>query len=255
MGYNFLRFIRLILWIFTPIWTEDGKNMEAKMTQFSCDSCGARLHIDAFAERTSCEYCGKENIIAPENRPALRPEVPQPAEVRIESDSQAMTIIQRWFSLKYIPMAFFAIAWDAFLIFWYGTVLSTGNVPWIAIVFPIAHVAVGIGITYSTIAGFVNRTILKVTSENITLWFEPLPWLGNKQIRIAEIRQLYCKEKIISTKNGSGTQYELFVVTKANQQEKLLGGLDNPDIGVFFEQQLERWLKIEDRPVIGEIRR
>jgi len=31
--------------------------------------------------------------------------------------------------------------------------------------------------------------------------------------------------------------------------------LDNPDTAIFFEQQLERWLKITDRPVSGEIPR
>jgi hypothetical protein len=47
----------------------------------------------------------------------------------------------------------------------------------------------------------------------------------------------------------------VLIYTKTNQQMKLVGGLDNPDIAVFFEQQLERWLKIEDRPVAGEIHR
>jgi hypothetical protein len=229
--------------------------MKAKMSQFSCDSCGAKLHIDAFVERAVCEYCGKENIITPENRPSLRPEVPQPAGVQIEKDFQGMTMVQRWFSLKYIPMAFFAVAWDSFLIFWYSMAFSSENVPWIMVVFPVVHVAVGFGITYSTIAGFLNRTILRVTPENISIGFTPLPWIGKKQIRTAEIKQLYCKDKEIRTKNGSRTQYELYAVTTANQQVKLLGGLDNPDIAIFFEQQLERWLHIEDRPVVGEIPR
>jgi hypothetical protein len=151
-------------------------------------------------------------------------------------------------------LAFFAFAWDAFLVFWYSMAFAVGA-PWIMIVFPVAHLAVGVGITYYTIAGFINRTILEVTPETISVRFEPLPWIGKKTLRTAELKQLYCKEKIVSSKEGGQTQYELYAVTGANTQVKLLGGLDNSDTAVFLEQQLERWLNIEDRPVAGEIPR
>jgi hypothetical protein len=185
----------------------------------------------------------------------LRPDVSQPSCIRMENDYQGMTLIQRWFSFKYIPLAFFAVAWDSFLIFWYSMALHSDHVPWIMVVFPIAHVAVGIGLTYSTIAGILNRTILRVTPETISVRFEPLPWKGKKQIAVADIKQLFCKDKVTRSKNGISTQYELYAVTAANQQVKLVGRLDNSEIAIFLEQQLERWLKIEDRPVAGELPR
>jgi hypothetical protein len=226
--------------------------MKSEITSLVCPSCGAKVRVDAFGERAVCAYCGTEQFVSPEKRPLLRPEVARPAEVSIQQDSQVARLIRRWFSLKYIPMAFFALAWDGFLVFWYGAALAAGG-PWIMFVFPIAHLAVGIGITYCTLAGFINRTILEVDRETISVRFEPLPWIGQKRLRTAEIKQLFCKEKIIRSKNGSSTQYMLYAVTAANTQLKLLDGLDNPDTAIFLEQQLERWLKIEDRPVAGEI--
>jgi hypothetical protein len=226
--------------------------MQPDVTTLTCPSCGARVHADVFTERLVCAYCGNEHILKPESLPVMRPEIPQPANVLIENDRKNARIIQRWFSLKYIPMAFFALAWDSFLLFWYGTALSNGA-PWIMIVFPIAHVAVGIGITYSTLAGFINRTVLEVTREEIAVWFEPLPWLGEKTLKTKDLKQFYCKEKITHTKNGTQSKYELHAITTANQQVKLLGDLDNPDVALFFEQQLERWLRIADRPVAGEL--
>jgi hypothetical protein len=85
------------------------------------------------------------------------------------------------------------------------------------------------------------------------VWFEPLPWLGEKTLKTRDVKQFYCKEKVVHSKNGTHTQYELYSVTAGNQQVKLLGNLENPDTALFFEQQLERWLKIADRPVVGEI--
>jgi len=44
-------------------------------------------------------------------------------------------------------------------------------------------------------------------------------------------------------------------IVNRKSQVKLLGGLDDSNTAIFLEQQLERWLKIEDRPVAGEIPR
>jgi hypothetical protein len=228
--------------------------MVADFTTLSCPSCGAQTRVDVFAERMVCEYCGNEHILKMEKSPSLRPEIGQPPCVLIESDRKCARLIQRWFSLKYIPMAIFALAWDSFLFFWYSNAMSM-EAPIFFFLFPVMHVAVGIGITYSAITGLINRTVLEVTRDEVALWFEPLPWLGEKTLRTRELKQFYCKEKVVRTKNGTSTQYELNVVTVKNQKIKLLGNIENPDVALFFEQQLERWLKIDDRPVEGELLR
>jgi hypothetical protein len=241
-----IREIRRVLYIVTA--------MTSETSSLVCPSCGAKARVDAFGERAICEYCGTEQFVNPEKRPLLRPEVAQPTEVLVKKDSQSARLVKRWFSFKYIPLAFFALAWDGFLVFWYGISLAAGA-PWIMFVFPIAHLAVGVGITYYTLAGFINRTVLEVSRETISIWFEPLPWIGRKKLKTAELKQLFCKEKIIHSKNGSSTQYMLYAITAANTQMKLLDGLDNSDTAIFLEQQLERWLNIEDRPVAGEFPR
>jgi hypothetical protein len=148
-------------------------------------------------------------------------------------------------------MAFFALVWDAFLFFWYGTVIGTGA-PWIFSVFPLIHLAVGVGITYSTIAGFVNRTVVELTREELSIWFEPLPWLGEKKIKTADVKQLFCKQRFTRTKNGTRVTYQLYAVDRDDQQIKLLDGLDSPDMAKFLEQQIESWMHISDQPVVGE---
>ena len=234
------------------------------MTDFitlSCPSCGANVSVDEKTNRFRCEYCGTEHLV---RNPAevhlvaptspIRPKVPTPPMVSIKREGQSAQIVKRWFSLKYIPLAFFCVAWDAFLFFWYSMALGM-HAPWIFVVFPVAHLAVGVGMTYSTLAGFLNRTTLEVTRDEITVWFEPLPWMGEKTIKTGDVKQLFCKEKISRGKNSDTYSYELFVVTKSDRQVSLLSNLESPDIALFFEQQIETWLRIEDQPVIGEIRR
>jgi hypothetical protein len=228
--------------------------MNSDFITLNCPSCGATISKPREADRYICEYCHSEHLLRAEVQPAssIRPMVGQPANVTIEGDRKCARLVQRWYSLKYIPMAFFALAWDCFLIFWYSIAFSS-NAPWIMIVFPVMHVAVGVGITYSTLAGFVNRTVLEVTHDEITVWFEPLPWLGETRIKTTELKQFFSKQKITSGKNGPTYRYELYAITRDNHLRKLLSNLDNPDVALFFEQQLESWLRIQDVPVAGEL--
>ena len=162
-----------------------------ELITLSCPTCGAKTGIvdspdTSGLTRFHCEYCGNDHLLNIPAKPVvsqaiapLRPKIPIPESVRIEKDGKGAVIIQRWFSWKYIPMVFFCLVWDSFLCFWYTAVLG-GNAPWIFIVFPIGHLAVGIGITYSTLAGFLNRTCLELTKDKLSIWFESLPWWGEK---------------------------------------------------------------------------
>jgi hypothetical protein len=59
------------------------------------------------------------------------------------------------------------------------------------------------------------------------------------------------KSGIVRHKNGHRIQYTLYPVTAASTQVKLLGGLDDSNTAIFLKPQLQRRLKIEDRPVAG----
>lgn len=228
-----------------------------------CPSCGAQIRASERDSRYKCEYCGTEHLFRQEagqrlaEQPEIRERMPvaRPESLQVRNDGLSARIVRRWFSFKYVPLAFFCVAWDAFLCFWYGIAFSQDNVPWIMVVFPIAHLAVGVGLTYSTLAGFLNRTTLEVEREDISLWHGPLPWFGGKDLKTADVKQFYTTEKFKTSKNGGYTVYDLYVVMKSGESMKLLGDLEDPQVALFFEQQLEKWLGIEDVPVRGELER
>lgn len=97
------------------------------------------------------------------------------------------TLRRRWFQPQHVFLLFFCIAWDSFLVFWYGSAFGT-DAPWLMIVFPLAHVAVGVGLTYSVLAGFVNRTTLTLTPEALRVQHGPVPWRGNGTYARGDIR-------------------------------------------------------------------
>jgi hypothetical protein len=237
-----------------------------------CPSCGGRTTFSSDTEILVCEYCGNQHIFrlpnpttgytpaamlgaanpprtASTSMEALRP---RPKEVTVQKYPDRLELSWRWFSWKYLPLAFFCVAWDAFLCFWYSIAFSTGA-PWIMIVFPIAHLAVGVGLTYYTLAGFLNRSWLHVDREKFTVDHGPLPWLGYLDVPVTQVAQLYCKEK--PGKSDSGPTYQLSVILKDGRKKVLLSNLDSPEIGFYMEHQVESWLKIPDRPVRGELER
>lgn len=244
----------------------------ADIITLECPSCGGRTVFSSNAEILVCEYCGNQHtfrlpnpttghtpaaVLGLANPPrsasagieSLRP---RPKEVTVQKHPGSLELSWRWFSWKYLPLAFFCVAWDSFLCFWYSMAFTTGA-PWIMIVFPIAHLAVGAGLTYYTLAGFLNRSWLHLDREYFTVGHRPLPWWGNLHVPVTQVEQLYCKEK--PGKNNSGSSYQLSVVLKDGRKKDLLSNLDSPEIGFYIEHQIESWLKIPDRPVRGELER
>jgi hypothetical protein len=116
--------------------------------------------------------------------------------------------------------------------------------------------AVGVGLTYFTLAGFLNQTTIEVDTFRLSIRHGPLPWFGNCTLPAAEIGQLYCQERTRRQNNGgSSTTYSVSAVTKGGRQVKLVSTLEDQDQALFIEQQIEQYLGIEDRPVGGELAR
>lgn len=184
--------------------------------------------------------------------PAKR-EVQMPRGYTLGTDGADLVIIRRWFSAKYIFLLFFCIFWDGFLFFWYSKAVS-GGAPLMAILFPLLHVGVGVYLTYMTLAGFLNRTRVSVNPAELRIKHYPLPWPGNRVVQRTELEQLFCKERLSSSKNGVHYVYELQAVLNGGRRETLVSGLDKPEDALFLEQKIEGYLGIADRRVSGEMR-
>lgn len=163
-----------------------------------------------------------------------------------------LTIARRWFSPKFIFLVFFCAVWDCFLLFWYFVASTEGAI--MMMVFPLLHVAVGLGLTYFTVAGFLNTTTVTASSEGLSFRHAPLPWPGNRTIPARDLSQLYCQRHVSRGKNGTHESYSLNAVVRGSHKLKLLSGLSDPDQCLFIEQAVEEHLGIVDLEVGGEYR-
>ena len=248
--------------------------------QLNCAQCGAPFRAaDLRFDRgiAVCSSCGGVQRLpgpaAPEAPEVSRSPasgkppgaVPVPDRFTVEDLGHQLTIRYRWFHWALIPLLFFVIAWDSFLVGWYW-MLTAGPfggdhgmpMPFklIFIIFPVAHVAIGVGLTCFVVAGFLNSTLIRVADGELSVRHGPVPWPGNLDLPTDGIEQIYCQKKIHRTSDEGRTStsryYEVHAVT-GGLKKKLLGGLREADHALYIEQQLEKFLRIADRPVPGEM--
>ena len=141
---------------------------------------------------------------------------------------------------------------DSFLVFWYWTALfggaggKGGAAPFnlIMVIFPIAHVAVGVGLTYYTLCLFLNKTQVVYDGVYLTVRSGPIPTFGNRSIARDEIRGFEGEMRTQSNKSGPQMTYQLFVVLAENVRKSLVSNATDLALVRYVQRQLEMWLHL-----------
>lgn len=241
--------------------------------KLSCPSCGGPIPASdvniqqAIAKCSRCDTVFRiDQQLPPVKELREQPDVPLPKRFRVDDLGTELVISWSWFSPAIFFLLFFCIFWDGFLVVWYSIVLGLGlgglggekgpsGWPLLFMaIFPVLHVAVGVGLTYFVLASFVNRTTVRVDRGELTIRHGPVPFPGNKTLLTSDLTQFYCSETVHNHRRSSSVSYELNAVHTDGSKVKLLSGLTELDQGLFLEQRLERFLGIENERVPGEVR-
>ncbi len=236
-----------------------------EMVELNCKKCGAPIEskdINLEMGLARCAHCGTvfslKNLSGSKMsgsvaRRTARAPVPMPKNVEVFDTGTGWQISYRWYAPKYIGMIIFTLFWNGFMCAWHAISLSMGA--YMMSVFGLLHTVIGIGVAYFTLAGFLNRTTITVELGLLTIQHGPLPWVGNKHLLDEDIKQFFCKEKVSHSDSGTSYSYDVYADLRDGESKKLLSGLNSAEQALFIEQELERYLGIQDRPVRGEIPR
>lgn len=169
----------------------------------------------------------------------------------------ARTLVLRrsWRTPQLKGLLAFCIFWDGFMVLWYTIIGMMDDPPLTHVLFPLLHVAVGVGLTYRVLAGFVNTTTLTVRDRALSIRHFPLPWRGSRTLASSEIRQLYSGRKVRESRNDLATSFFLGAVLADGSKVPLVSDLANEEQALFLEQRLEDHLELRDEPVEGELPR
>lgn len=189
--------------------TGGGGRYAAPAMKVVCPNCRAPIPGDTINVASMSAVCRACAEVFPIAAGTAAPPPPGDAErpriVRVEElPAGGLRLSWSWWRWSYVFLIFFTIAWDGFLVFWYAMAIfgheKTGSAfSWFAILFPICHVAVGVGLTYFLIAASCNRTTIELGRETLRVRHAPVPWIGNRDIARERIHRL----KIARTESQS----------------------------------------------------
>lgn len=174
-----------------------------------------------------------------------------PEKLQLETFSDYIHISRKWFGLQFIILTLFTLFWNGFLIHTYLLMGDEASLTMKSM--PLLHAAVGIIMAYYVLAGWLNTTNIFVSRESLEINHKPLPWLGNKKLKSADLKQLYTKEKVSRKNNSNHVTYEVHAILHNGKNIKLLSGLESSEQGLYIEQEIEKYLNIENTPVRGEV--
>lgn len=175
---------------------------------------------------------------------------------KFEGESDRLLFRGRWWTNAVFFLVIWCTVWDGILFAIYGfqvkLFLSTGQIIWPALLFPLLHVAVGLAMTYYLIALMLNETVVEVTRERLSVKFKPLRWRGAIEVASADVAQLYVMHRKVRRKSSYVHQFDLNAQTKDGSWVRLLANQENPAVVKFLEYHIERFLGLENRRVQGE---
>lgn len=122
--------------------------------------------------------------------------------------------------------------------------------------FGLIHLAVGIGLTYYTISLLFNKTDIWVNRDDLIIKHHPLPSFkaGMNHVNPRELEQLYVKEKISKSKNGTSRSYSLRGKFRDGTDKVVISQyvLHNAQMAMQLEEEIESFLGITDYHVEDE---
>jgi hypothetical protein len=211
-------------------------NMVAK-----CPSCNSLMDLN--------QYLSNDGSRVPSSKPTKVSQLPVPVGWAVSHEGGGLEISWRWFNYTLIFMALFCVAWDSFLVFWYTMAFRHGQL--IMVIFPLAHVAVGVGLTYTTIAGFFNKTKVKVSGRELTVRSGPIPWLGNRSLNVNELADFAVESpssgsysRFVST-NRSLPTFKVNAISTDGRSLPLVGRVPSNDQALFLVQSLKNQLALK----------
>jgi hypothetical protein len=178
--------------------------------------------------------------------------VPIPERFDVELQHDTLRVRWRWFRPKeHMFLLFFVLVWDGALAAMFVTTYLGGKFEW-GMLLAAAHVAVGVGLTYSLLAGLFNRTTVSASAGRLTIKHAPIPWRGNRELTRSQLRQLYVVENVTESDGSKTRKYDLCAVRDDDRQVKLVKGLEDLAQARYLEHAFELHLDIDNHPVADE---
>lgn len=227
--------------------TVPGEDLNLERLVGKCNNCDS---VFRFADQIDFGDMPEQ---ARASAQASKMDAPRPADFMVMNNGGELFIQWRWFNASIIFFTIFALFWNGFLVIWFSIAFASGALEMAA--FGSIHLLVGLFLAYYTVAGYINRTTVRVNPREISVQNGPLPWFGNRRLDAMSITQLYCKQRVHRGSKGRiSYSYPVYAIMQDGTDHEAVTGVTDYTDSLYLEQEIERFLRIKDRPVKGEHR-
>ncbi|MEZ5008024.1 MAG: hypothetical protein R2728_12005 [Chitinophagales bacterium] len=226
-----------------------------------CESVVSETHINREEQVANCQRCGAlfslqnlDYVAKAKNTKSLKPEIYEiPKGIDIEKYSFELKIIYKTQGFAKFFFTLFSLFWNGIVgIFVIVSILS-GNFG--ILLFVSIHLAIGISMAYYTISLYLNKNKITANSTGLSTTYGPLrfPFRKDYSVPVTDINQIYCRKYSMGTVNGVPQYgYKVALLKNDGQAITIMKALKTYHQALYLEQQIESFLKIEDKAVAEE---
>ena len=164
-----------------------------------------------------------------------------------------LEILIKWRkSAKYFTL-FFALFWNVFVFIFAIFVFAAGEFG--MLLFMIPFIAMGIYLLYAGVSYLINTTYITVDDKRLAVEHKPINFLiqKDKYFTPEDISQLYVRRYEVGKSNDTPVYaFAVDLILKNGSDYNLVKALHSVQYARYIEQEIESYLKINDRPVDGE---
>jgi len=229
-----------------------------------CEECGHHMggtDININSTLAKCSNCGTVYFLKDDeffigdrsDRPEMM--IPEGTEV-LHLPSSLDIRVNRYQSATKAELTFktiFTLFWNFVVLIIAGAMIASGIL--LPVLFMSFHILVGIGSIVVLAQTLFNHTDIIVDDYNIKITNRPIRgfWNRDKTYDKKDIEQLYVTRYVASTTNGQPNHaYALYAVMNNGKKVQLVKGM-NKETQLYLEQEMERFLDIEDEFVRGAV--
>lgn len=226
--------------------------------QLDCPNCTTAIRYDDINIEKMVAKCSKCNSVFSFDKQITLPGR-QKTEILLPDGVDALHLFSEldirisWRKSLSGFFLFFTIFWNAIVLPMALFALASGAYE--MLIFMSIHIFIGVSFLYYLIATLVNTTYIIVDDYNLTIEHRPLkvPFYPRRDIPASEIDQIFTDKYVAGKTNGRPNYaFAIQALLKNNEKVKLLKSLKHPDQALYVEQEIEKFLKIKDRPVENE---
>lgn len=182
-----------------------------------------------------------------------RPEVPMPPGIEAFSYPSELNIEIKWRAMLSGFLIFFTIFWNLILIPFVVIGITQGE--WFIFLVISLHLFIGVALLYFMIATLVNTTYIVVDRYHVSITHKPIPVMTfkDRQVSIFDVQQIFIEKYVASRTNGNPNfAYKIKSAIKNKEPITLMQGLTKHVQARYIEQEIEKFLEIDDQAVEGE---